>query len=166
MQSTIAAVQRQWYTHFPDDPFSYFFLNEFFGRQHQANVSFGKIFGFFALLAILVAALGLFGLSSYNVVQRTKEIGIRKVLGASVSGIVRLLSEDFLKLVGLAILVAIPVAWYVMEEWLQNFAFRISIGWWVFLLAGGLALLIAFLTVSVQSVKAALSDPVKALRYE
>ena len=127
---------------------------------------FGKIFGFFALLAILVAALGLFGLSSYNVVQRTKEIGIRKVLGASVSGIVRLLSEDFLKLVGLAILVAIPVAWYVMEEWLQNFAFRISIGWWVFLLAGGLALLIAFLTVSVQSVKAALSDPVKALRYE
>ncbi|MCB9265812.1 MAG: ABC transporter permease [Lewinellaceae bacterium] len=166
MQSTIAAVQRQWYTHFPDDPFSYFFLNEFFGRQYQADVLFGKIFGFFALLAILVAALGLFGLSSYNVVQRTKEIGIRKVLGASVSGIVRLLSEDFLKLVGLAILVAIPVAWYVMEEWLQNFAFRISIGWWVFLLAGGLALLIAFLTVSVQSVKAALSDPVKALRYE
>ena len=166
LPATIAAVQKSWNAHFPDDPFSHFFLNDFFDKQYQADLLFGKVFGFFALLAILVAALGLFGLSSYNVIQRTKEIGIRKVLGASVTGIVGLLSKDFLKLVLLALLIASPLAWYVMNEWLQNFAFRINIGWWVFVLAGVLALLIAFLTVSVQSVKAALSDPVEALRYE
>jgi len=166
LPATVAAVQKSWNVHFPDDPFSYFFLNEFFDRQYQADLLFGKVFGFFALLAILVAALGLFGLSSYNVIQRTKEIGIRKVLGASVTGIVGLLSKDFLKLVVVALLVATPLAWYVMNEWLQNFAFRISVGWWVFPLAGALAVSIAFLTVSVQSVRAALSDPVEALRYE
>ncbi len=166
LPATVAAVQQSWNAHFPDDPFSHFFLNDFFDRQYQADLLFGKVFGFFALLAVLVAALGLFGLSSYNVIQRTREIGIRKVLGASVTGIVGLLSRDFLKLVLVALLAATPLAWYVMNEWLQNFAFRIHIGWWVFLLAGALAVLIAFLTVSVQSVKAALSDPVKALRYE
>ncbi|MCB0597965.1 MAG: ABC transporter permease [Lewinellaceae bacterium] len=166
LPATMATVQKAWNTHFPDDPFSHFFLNEFFDKQYQSDLLFGKVFGFFALLAILVAALGLFGLSSYNVIQRTKEIGIRKVLGASVAGIVALLSKDFLKLVVVAMLIAAPLAWYVMNEWLHNFAFRIDIGWWVFLLAGALALLIAFLTVSVQSVRAALSDPVEALRYE
>ena len=166
LPATIAAVQKSWNTHFPDDPFSHFFLNDFFDRQYEADLLFGKVFGFFAVLAILVAALGLFGLSSYNVIQRTKEIGIRKVLGASVSGIVGLLSQDFLKLVLLALLAATPLAWYVMNKWLLNFAFRIDMSWWMFLLAGALALLIAFLTVSVQSVRAALSDPVKALRYE
>ncbi|MCO6491507.1 MAG: ABC transporter permease [Phaeodactylibacter sp.] len=166
LPATVAALQKTWNTHFPDDPFRHFFLNEFFDRQYQADLLFGKVFGFFALLAILVAALGLFGLSSYNVIQRTKEIGIRKVLGASVAGIVGLLSKDFLRLVVVALLVAAPAAWFIMNEWLENFAFRIHIGWWVFPLAGGLALLIAFLTVSVQSVKAALSDPVEALRHE
>ncbi len=165
-QAVIAAVQQAWNTHFPDDPFQYFFLNEFFDRQYQADILFGRVFGFFALLAIAVACLGLFGLSSYNVLQRTKEIGIRKVLGASVVNIVGLLSRDFLKLVALALLIAIPLGWYVMNVWMANFAFRAQIGWWVFALSGITALLIAFLTISLQTVRAAMANPVEALRNE
>jgi putative ABC transport system permease protein len=117
-------------------------------------------------LAIFIASLGLFGLASYTIAQRTKEIGIRKVLGASVLGIVRLLAKDFIKLVLIANLLAWPAAYYATNRWLEDFAYRFEKGWWIFALAGGLALLIALLTVSFQAIKAALSNPVEALRYE
>jgi putative ABC transport system permease protein len=117
-------------------------------------------------MAIIIACLGLFGLISFAAEQRTKEIGIRKVLGASVANLVSLLSRDFLKLVAMANVIAWPVAWFAMNKWLENFAYRIDIGWWVFVLAGGLALLIALVTVSTQAIKAALANPVESLRYE
>jgi putative ABC transport system permease protein len=127
---------------------------------------FGKVFGAFAFLAVLIACFGLMGLSAYNVVQRTKEIGVRKVLGASVVSIAGLLSKDFVKLVLAANLVAWPIAYFAMNRWLQDFAYRVNIGWWVFALAGGIAVLIALLTVSLQAIRAALANPVEALRYE
>ena len=114
----------------------------------------------------MVTVLGLFGLSLYNITQRAKEVSIRKVLGATTPGIVQLLSKDFLKLVVIALVIASPLAYYFMEQWLQNFAYRIGISWWVFALAGGLALLIAFITVGLQSIKAALANPVNALKNE
>ena len=117
-------------------------------------------------LAIFIACLGLFAFAAFTVEQRTKEIGIRKVLGASVSSVTALLSRDFVQLVLLANLIAWPIAWFAMNRWLQNFAYRIEISWWVFLLAGGLALVIALLTVSVQAIRAALANPVESLRYE
>jgi putative ABC transport system permease protein len=126
----------------------------------------GKIAFTFALLAILIACLGLFGLATYMAEQRTKEIGIRKVLGASVQGLIRLLSVDFLKLVAISFVFAAPAAWYFMNKWLQDFAYRIDITWWVFVVAGALAIIIALLTVSFQAVKAALANPVKSLRTE
>jgi len=118
------------------------------------------------LVAILISCLGLFGLATYTAEQRTKEIGIRKVLGASVTGIVSMLSKDFLKLVLIATIIAWPLAWYVMQQWLQNFAYRTSFSWWIFALAGALAVFIALLTVSFQAIKAAVANPVKALRSE
>jgi putative ABC transport system permease protein len=117
-------------------------------------------------MAIIIACLGLFGLISFAAEQRTKEIGIRKVLGASVANLVSLLSRDFLKLVAMANVIAWPVAWFAMNKWLENFAYRIDINWWVFALAGGLALVIALATVSTQAIKAALANPVESLRYE
>lgn len=166
VQATVAALQKIWEKHFPADPFSFYFLDEFFDRQYRADMIFGKVFGAFAFLAVLIACFGLLGLSAYNVVQRTKEIGVRKVLGASVVSIAGLLSKDFVKLVLAANLVAWPVAYFAMNRWLQDFAYRVNIGWWVFALAGGAALLIALLTVSLQAIKAALANPVEALRYE
>jgi len=132
---------------------------------HDINQQ-GFLFGVFTAVARFIACTGLFALSASTVAQRTKEIGIRKVLGASVSGIVGLLSKDFLKLVFLSILIASPLAWYFMNNWLQNFAYRISIGWWVFVAAGVIAVLIALITVSIQSIKAAIANPVKSLRNE
>ena len=114
----------------------------------------------------MIACLGLFGLAAFVTEQRTKEIGIRKVLGASVSGLVGLLSKDFVKLVGIAVLIACPLAWWLMDNWLRDFAYRIEMGWWIFVLAGILALLIALITVSVQAIKAAIMNPVKTLRTE
>jgi putative ABC transport system permease protein len=124
------------------------------------------IFYGFSGLSLLIACLGLFGLSTFVVERKVKEIGIRKVLGANVPGIVALLSKDFLKLVFLSILIASPLAWYFMNNWLRDFAYRISISWWVFIAAGVIALLIALITVSIQSVKAAIANPVKSLRTE
>jgi putative ABC transport system permease protein len=135
-------------------------------RQYQAEKLFGKIFTVFVVLSLAIAGLGLFGLAAYAAEQRTKEIGIRKVLGASVANLMGLLSQDFLRLVLIANLIAWPVAYLAMTKWLANFAYRIDIGWWTFALAGGLALLIALLTVSTQAIKAALANPVEALRYE
>lgn len=163
---TIDLIKQKYQTFFPGNNFSYFFMDEQFNRQYKDDQIFGKITSFFSLLAVLIASLGLFGLSSYTIAQRTKEIGIRKVLGASVPGIVALLSKDFLKLVLVAIVIASPLAWYGANQWLQDFAYRIDVSWWVFALAGLLAVIIAFVTVSFQSIKAALVNPVKSLRSE
>jgi putative ABC transport system permease protein len=161
----LQSLAQTWQT-YTDTPFSYSFLNDRFNQMYQSEQRTGRLIGIFAGLAVLIASLGLFGLSAYTAHQRTKEIGIRKVLGASVSSIIALLAKDFLKLVLLAILLASPLAWYFMQHWLADFAYRIGISWWVFALAGLLAIAIALLTVSVQSIKAALVNPVKSLRSE
>ena len=166
VQRTIATVQNIWNKYFPAEPMDYFFLDESFNRQYKADMLFGKVFGTFAILAILIACFGLMGLSAYSVLQRTKEIGIRKVLGASGKGLLMLLSKDFLKLIMIALVLSIPVAWYIMHGWLQDYAYRIDIKWWVFALAGLLALLIAFVTISLQVMKAVMEKPVKSLRTE
>jgi putative ABC transport system permease protein len=166
LDQTLGQVQQAWNTAFPGNPFDYFFLDDFFNRQYQNERRFGSLAGVFALLAILVGCLGLFGLSGYMITQRTKEIGIRKVLGASTPGLVGLLSKDLLKLVLIAFVLAIPLTWWTMNQWLENFAYRIQVEWWVFALAGGMVIALAFLTMSFQSIKAALSNPVRALKSE
>jgi len=147
-------------------PFSYTFMDNDFDKLYHAEQQTGRIFITFAVFAILIACLGLFGLVTYAAEQRTKEIGIRKVLGASVSGIVGLLSRDFTMLVGIAALIAFPVAWWAMYKWLETFAYRTEISWWIFLVAGAVALAIALLTVGIQTIRAALANPVKSLRAE
>jgi ABC-type antimicrobial peptide transport system permease subunit len=132
--------------------------------QNETLIS--KVSGIFAALAIIISCLGLFGLAAYTAEQRTKEIGIRKVLGASVTGITKLLSKDFLQLVIISCLIAFPVAWWIMHDWLQNYEYRITISWWIFFAAGTVAILIALLTVSFQAIKAAIANPVKSLRTE
>jgi putative ABC transport system permease protein len=159
-------VEAVWNENFPHRPFEPIFLDERLASAHRAEATFGQIVGAFAVLAVFIAGLGLLGLASFTAEQRTKEIGVRKVLGASVSGIIGLLSKDFVKLVLVANLIAWPLAYFAMNKWLQDFAYRIEIGWWVFAFAGGLALVIALLTVSTQAVRAALANPVEALRYE
>lgn len=163
LSRTIAAIERQWKTMIPSRPFDYFFLDEFFDRQYRTEERFGKLFFNFALLAIIISCLGLLGLASYSAIQRTREIGIRKVMGASVRDIVHLLSKDFLRLVFVSFIIATPVAWYFMHKWLEAFAYRISIAWWVFAVSGIIALLIAIATISYQAVKAALANPVKSI---
>ncbi|MES1218159.1 MAG: FtsX-like permease family protein, partial [Bacteroidota bacterium] len=165
-QKMIAEIEAKWSSYFPNDPFNYFFLDEFFNKQYKSDILFGKLFGMFALLGIIIACFGLLGLSAYNVLQRTREIGIRKVLGATEQNILVLLSKDFMKLVAIALVIAVPVAWFFMNKWLQDFAYRTNIAWWVFAAAGLLALLIAFITISFQSIKAAIANPVKSLRTE
>jgi putative ABC transport system permease protein len=147
-------------------PFLYSFLDEDFNNLYKGEQRTGSMFTTFAALAIFIACLGLFGLAVYSAEQRTKEIGIRKVLGASVSGIISLLSKDFIRLVIVSIIIATPVAWWAMNKWLQTFAYRINISWWIFLVAGVIAILIAVITVSFQAIKAAVSNPVKSLRTE
>lgn len=166
MPSTVAALGQQWQSLAPQRPFNYFFLDQAFDQQYRAEVRFGELFIYFAGLAIFIACLGLLGLISYTIVQRTQEIGIRKVLGASESSIVRLLSKDFLALVLVAFVVAVPVAWYALDQWLADFAYRVAMPWWIFALAGLLATVIAMLTVSFQSVRAATANPVDSLRSE
>lgn len=151
---------------FPNNPFDYFFLDNFFNRQYKNERQFGSVFAFFSLLAIMVASLGLFGLASFTAAQRTKEIGIRKILGSSVSRIFVLLSKDFMWLVLIANLIAVPLVWLIMDRWLNSFAFRIEMGAWIFITAAVLTTLAALITVSYQSIKAALVNPVKSLRYE
>ena len=145
---------------------TFHFLDENFSKQYQAEEKQGQVLLAFTLLAVLIACLGLFGLAAFAAEIRTKEIGVRKVLGASVASIVALLSKDFLKLVVIAIVIATPLAWYTMNRWLQEFAYKIDIEWWGFVLTGLLAISIALLTVSLQSMKAALMNPVKSLRSE
>ncbi len=164
--STLAFLEQQWQTLGPDRPFEYFFLDQDYDRLYSAEERVGELFGFLAFLTILIACLGLFGLAAFMAEQRTKEIGIRKVLGATVPGIILLLSKEFTRLVVVAFVIAAPVAYIAMNGWLEDFAYRIEISWWIFLAAGLSALLIAWLTVSYQAIKAALTNPVKALRYE
>ncbi len=162
----LASVEKTWKKYLPEIPYEYTFLDERFTQLYQAEQRQGTIFTVFACIAIFIACLGLFGLSAFAITQRVKEIGVRKVLGANVSSIVTLLSKDFLKLVLVAAIIAFPVAWYAMTHWLQDFAYRISIHWWVFVLAAILASIVALVTVSFQAIKAAIANPVKSLRTE
>jgi len=163
---TLAQIESQWKAIAPGKPMQYFFLDETFSRLYQSEASFQKIFIVLVILSIVIACLGLFGLAAFATEQRTKEIGIRKVLGASTAGITALLSKDFLKLVIVSIVIATPLAWWAMSVWLQHYVYRITISWWIFLLAGLLAVIIALATVSFQAIKAAIANPVKALRSE
>ena len=166
ISKTLSSLEHTWKAFAPAHPFTFSFLDEDFDRLYQSEERLGKIFATFASLAILIACLGLFGLAAFTAQQRTREIGVRKVLGASASGIVLMLSKDFVKLVLIANLIAWPVAYYAMSRWLENFAYRINLGWEVFVLSGGLALFIALLTVSGQAWQAARANPVDALRNE
>jgi putative ABC transport system permease protein len=165
-QATVQALEHSWQSIVTDHPFEAFFLDDALNRLYQTEQTISKLANYCSVLAICIACLGLFGLAAYTVERRTKEIGIRKVLGASVSGIIALLSREFASLVILANLLAWPAAYYALNLWLQDFAYRVHLSWWVFALAGGLALLIALLTVCAQAIKAALANPVEALRYE
>lgn len=165
-KSTVESIEKKWKEFIKDRPFHYEFLDKTIAAQYLAEATTQKVFTFFSSLAIFIACMGLLGLAAYTTQQRIHEIGIRKVLGASVNNIIGMLSRDFLKLVIIASLIAFPIAWYIMHRWLQDFTYRINIGWWVFASAGVLALLIALLTVSSQAIKAALTNPVKSLRTE
>ncbi|HEX8278011.1 MAG TPA: FtsX-like permease family protein, partial [Segetibacter sp.] len=164
--ATVKNVEAIWKKLAPGEAFTYSFLNEDFNAMYAAEQRTGKIFIVFAILAIFLACLGLFGLATYAAEQRIKEIGIRKVLGASVLTIAGMLSKDFLKLVMIAAIITFPVAWWAMNKWLQDFAYRINISWWIFLVAGLVAVVIALITISFQAIKAAIANPVQSLRTE
>ncbi len=166
IKNTLQAITDTWKAFSPDQPIRYTFLDQSFANMYADVERMGNIFSTFAVLAIVIACLGLFALSAFMAEQRSREIGIRKVLGASVSGITTLLSIDFVKLVALAILIAVPVGWWAMSKWLEGFAYREQLQWWVFVLAGFIAVFIAIITVSFQSVKAALANPVRSLKSE
>ena len=163
---TIKNAKAEWDKFFPGNTFEYFFLDEHFDQQYKADQRFGQVFGLFTSLAILVACLGLFGLASFTTLQRTKEIGIRKVLGASVGSILNLLYREFALLLLIAFVVAAPLAWITTSNWLQDYAFRINLHWAFFVLPFMIIIAIAFITVSFQSIKAAVANPVKSLRTE
>jgi len=166
LPAALAHMEKTWNKFLPETPYEYNFLDENFDRLYKAEDRQKALLGIFASLAIFIACLGLFGLSAFAISQRIKEIGIRKVLGADVSTIVSLLSKDFLKLVVIAAVVAFPVAWYFMNTWLEDFAYRINMPWWIFIVAGIVAALIALVTIGSQAIKAALANPVKSLRTE
>ncbi|WP_350286668.1 FtsX-like permease family protein [uncultured Croceitalea sp.] len=166
LDESLSNIETVWNTISPGQPFNYYFLDDSFNRSYRAEKKLGQIFTIFAALSMIIACLGLFGLAAFNAQKRTKEIGVRKVLGASVNQITYRLTVDFLKLVGISILVALPIGWYAMDQWLQDFSYRISIGWEVFAISAFLAVAIAIVTVSYQSIKAAIVNPVKSLRTE
>ena len=163
---TIAFIEKKWLTYSPQIIFQYTFLDDQIESLYQEEQKAGKIVGYAAFIAILLAVLGLFGLSTFTAEQRIKEIGIRKTLGATVPNIVLLLSRDFMKLFVIANIVALPIAFIVSENWLRNFAYRISLDWWIFALAASIIFAISFITISYQSIKAASANPVEALKYE
>jgi len=162
----IDQVRRTWSSLSPNNPFAYTFMDEEFDRIYQAEQRTEKIFIYFALLAVLIACMGLFGLSTFAVEQRGKEIGIRKVMGASTNNILTLLSRELLKLVVIAFVIASPLSWWVMTKWLQNFAYRIDMSAWYIFIAGCIGFMIAFLTIFSQVIRAAIESPVKSLRME
>ena len=168
MTETLSKIKTVWNNIFPESPFDYFFLDEYFNNQYEAEQKFGKVFGIFTLLAIFIGCLGLFGLILFTTEQRTKEIGIRKVLGASVSNITFLLSNEFTKCIIISNIISIPLAWYAMGKLLHEFAFRINLNsyFWFFGTAGIVTLFIAWGTISFQTIKAAQKNPVESLKYE
>ncbi len=166
LPETLAFLEKTWQKFLPDRPFEFEFVDDNLNNLYLEDQKVGQLVGTFALLTILVACLGLFGLAAFTAEQRTKEIGVRKVLGASVRSIILLLSKEFAKLVLIANVIAWPVAYFAIDDWLQNFAYRVDVAWWVFALAGVATLLIALGTVGYQALRAALSNPVEALRYE
>ena len=166
VSAALAEIEKTWKKYLPEVPYEYKFLDARYAKLYEAENKESSILIIFSCIAIFIACLGLFGLSAFTITQRVKEIGIRKVLGASTKTIVQLISKDFLLLVVIAAVIAFPVAWYAMSHWLQSFAYRIHIGWWVFVLAGIIAFLIAFATISIQAIKAATANPVKSLRSE
>jgi putative ABC transport system permease protein len=162
----LSDLKKEWDSFNPEGALDYTFLDHNFAKLYASEIRTQRIFSAFAIIAIIIAGLGLFGLSAFVIEQRTKEIGIRKVLGASVQNVLLLVSKDFLLLVGIAFLISVPVTWWAMHNWLQDFAYRVNIQWWVFLLAGSIAILISALTISFQAIKAAVANPVKSLRTE
>ncbi|HTD98246.1 MAG TPA: ABC transporter permease [Mucilaginibacter sp.] len=162
----LSGIKKQWNDYKAVTPFSYYFVDEQFAALYGSEQRTGKIFTSFAVIAVIIASLGLFGLAAFMIKLRVKEIGIRKVLGASSGTITGMLSIEFLRLIIVAIVISFPITWFAMYKWLQNFAYRIDIQWWIFVLAGGIALSIAFITISFQSIKAAMANPVKSLRSE
>ncbi|HMC86517.1 MAG TPA: FtsX-like permease family protein, partial [Chitinophagaceae bacterium] len=162
----LSHIENTWKKFVPESPYQSAFLDERFDALYKSEQKQGNIFTVFAFIAILIACLGLFGLSAFSISQRIKEIGVRKVLGATTGSIVALLSKEFLKLVAIAAVIAFPVAWYAMHNWLLDFAYRINMPWWIFILAAIIAAAVALFTISFQAVKAALSNPVKSLRSE
>jgi putative ABC transport system permease protein len=166
LSNTLDQIKRKWKAAAPAQPFDYTFMDEDFNKLYTSENRMGQLFIAFAILAIIIACLGLFGLVTYAAEQRVREIGIRKVLGANLIDIVGMISKDFVKLVGIASLIGFPLAWWATTRWLQDYAYRINIGWWVFVITGLTALFIAFATVSFQALKAALANPVESLRTE
>lgn len=166
INAALQSIQNTWHSLNANEPFDYSFLDKDFQKNYEAENQLASIVGYFTAIAILISCLGLFGLATFSAEQRIKEIGVRKVLGASVSGIVALLSKEFMKLVGIGVLIASPLAWIVMNKWLQSFAYRIHISWVVFAITTATALLIALITISFQAIKAAVANPVKSLRTE
>ena len=166
VRESMAKFEEHWRALFPGNPFIHFFLDDHYNEQYTADQQFGKVFGVFSLLAIFIASLGLFGLSSLTAVQRTKEIGIRKVLGASIQSILGLMSRDYIVLLMISILLAVPGAWWIMSGWLEDFAYRIPLSWSIFAIPSVAVVFIALVTVSIQTVKAARTNPATSLRYE
>ncbi|MEP4946000.1 MAG: FtsX-like permease family protein, partial [Flavobacteriaceae bacterium] len=164
--NTISQIQQLWDTRSPSLPFDYQFMDESFNEVYENERRLGDIFIIFTSLSIFIACLGLFGLAAFNAQKRIKEIGVRKVLGATIGQITYRLSFDFLKLVFIAITIALPVGWFAMNKWLEDFSYKVEIKWWVLVLAAFLAILVSLLTVSYQSIKAAIMNPVKSLRTE
>jgi putative ABC transport system permease protein len=166
IQKTIAQIQATWNQFNPEYPFEYYFLDERFDSIYQSEEKMQSLFSYFSLLSIFISCLGLFGLAAFAAEQRTKEIGVRKVVGASISNIILLLSKEFTKWILIANIIAWPLAWIYVNSWLDDFAYRTDVGWWLFVLAGGSTLIIALLTVSSQAIKAAVTNPIESLRYE
>jgi putative ABC transport system permease protein len=166
LAGTVAAIEQKWKELAPGRPFDYFFLDQELDKLYKDEEKLGKVAGIFSGLAVVVACLGLFALASFIAEERKKEIGIRKVMGGSVSQIVLLLSTDFSKLIAIAFVISCPIAWYAIDSWLSSFAFRVDINWLIFLLVGLATFAIALLTTSYRAIQAAFSDPIKTLRHQ
>jgi putative ABC transport system permease protein len=166
IDQSVAWIEKTWKKHFPTALFDYGFVDQQIGEQYVAEKKFSKIFLYFSVLSIIIACLGLYGLTAYSASQKIKEIGVRKVLGATINNLAIMLSRDYLKLILLAFIIAVPVGWYILNNWLTDFAYRTNISWWMFGGAGLLVLAVAMVTVSFQVIKAAIANPVKSLRAE
>ena len=166
LRNALALIEQKWNVAFPGNPFDYFFLDAYFNEQYKDDVRFGKVLNIFSGLTLFIACLGILGLSIFNAAQRTKEIGVRKVLGASVTSILRLLSAEYGKMILIAFAIALPLTYHYINKWLAGFVFHIEIQWWMLLAPGLVVLLVSLLAVSSQSIKAAITNPVKSLKNE